>query len=376
MKSDTILKEKKVRKTKEALTTVRLKEQEIKRGAGKLGDVTIATAPDDIEIFFVSRMCNNLIENKVSTSNIMEAFMKEYKITDPQVKEKLKEYQGIFEDDFEKYKERLLNITDANPLWGRMKGIAGFTSYQLGLIMGHIKDIAKFNTPSRLIMYSGMGSKNGVPVTLANLNKIKDMYAKEGREFKGFNTQLSGRMFVIVSCLLRAKGYFYNMYITMCKRLIERILNGNEYEIVEGKLKVPSAGEYDPDTHKKLIELLTGIGYKAKEITRPKNKAKTIFDTIVFIDGVKVIMKNKDNQSVKTFIHTNACRRIARTLLHFIYTEWRTLKNEERKQRGEELLEIKNPYAIDYLHHTGYITLQEVLKAEQAIKAAKQEEKE
>lgn len=355
MKSDTITSEKKVQKTKQALNAARLKVQKIKRGAGKLGEETVATVPDDIEIFFVSRMCNNLIENKVSTSNIMEAFMKDYHITDPAVKQKLAQYQDIFEDDFEKYKKRLLTITDANPLWQRMQGISGFTSYQLGLIMGHIKDISKFAKPSNLIMYSGMGSKNGVPVTLANMKIIKEMYAKEGKEFKGFNTALSGRMFVIVSCLLRAKGYFYNMYVSMCKTLTERVINGREYEIKEGKLKIPSAGEYNPEVHQPIINMLLKLGHAAIEKE----------NGMLFIPDVKVIMKNKNDQSVKTFVHTNACRRIARTLLHFIYTEWRTLKG----------LEVRNPYAVDYMKHSGYISLQQVVAAEIAIREAKQDKK-
>jgi hypothetical protein len=203
-------------------------------------------------------------------------------------------------------------IVKKHPLWERLEGIKGFTAYQLALIMAYTKDISKFDTPSKYVVYAGIGVINGMPITKANLNKIKEYYSSQGKEFKGFHTVFAGRMLgVVADCLIRPKGFFYNMYLNIRKRLVERCINGGE--VVEQEKEV-----------------------KGKDGVVRKEK--------------RYYMKNKKNQSLEAFTHSNAKRRIVRTLLHLIWTEWRTLRE----------LPVRNPYPHDYLGHTSLITLEEV----------------
>lgn len=178
--------------------------------------------------------------------------------------------------------------------------------------MSYMKDVSRFDSPSALMVYSGIGAISdnetgkSYPVTKANIAKIKEIYSRQGREFKGFNTALSGRMYTICDCLIRAKGFFYYKYLDMRKRLEERAK-------AEG-----------------------GIEWRGEETEK------------------KAYMLGKNNQSLIMWSERNARRRIARILLHLIWEEWRKLKG----------LSTKGSYVQDILKHTTIISLDQVLKAD------------
>lgn len=314
-----------MQEAKKALTDKRIEISEIKSKAGKFGQETKAVIPKKVEAMFAGKMCLMMIRDRIASSNAVWAYVKQYgKLTDEQVKalkeagskkkldelldkmnardvyDKLVAQQESFNECFIEYRKKAEKIIEIHPLWDRFKYVKGFTSYQLGLLMACIKDISRFDTASSLMVYSGLAVINGMPVTKANLNKIKKYYSEQGKEFKGFNTILSGRMFVIVENLLRAKGYFFEQYQRIRSRLAEKALNEKRIEIKDGK-------EY---------------------------------------------MKDKNNQSLIMYTHKGASRRIARNLLHLLWTEWRKLEG----------LPTRVPYPIEYLGHTSEITLDEVIK--------------
>jgi hypothetical protein len=147
-----------------------------------------------------------------------------------------------------------------------------------------------------------------------------------GKEFKGFNTDFSGRMFVIIDCLLRAKGWFYTYYSGIRSRLETRALNGGETFVATIQDQKESKGIMKAGHH---------------------------------------YMKGKKNQSLIMWSDKNAKRRVARTFLHFLWTEWRDIAG----------LEVRLPYAIDYLGHSGLIKLEEVIKADLVKAVRKKKEK-
>jgi hypothetical protein len=293
------IQKRKMNQTKELLTEKRIEIQEIKSGAGKLGPVTSSVTPEDVEVMFAGKMCDIMIRNKVRVSNLKDGYLRSWDIITPEIEASIEEQFALFSKDFESAKKRVTKIAENHPLWQRLGGIKGFSAYQMALVMSHIKDVGRFDTPSRLCVYAGVSEIKGMAITKANLNKIKKHYADQGKEFKGFNTEFSGRMFVIVDCLMRSRGYFYHMYKGIRERLVKRIANQQESEM----------------------------------------------------KGNKALMKGKKNQSVELFTDKNAKRRVARTLLHLFWTEWRTMNN----------LPVRVPYPVDYLGHSSVITLDEVL---------------
>ena len=76
-------------------------------------------------------------------------------------------------------------------------------------------------------------------------------------------------------------------------------------------------------------------------------------------------MKGKKNQSLIMWSDKNAKRRVARTFLHILWLEWRTLAG----------LEIRHPYVIDYLQHSGIVTLEQIIKADSVKRVNKKKEK-
>lgn len=293
-----------VKVAKRTINKKRIEIQEIKSEVGKLGPKTDAFIPDDLEVMFAGKMCDMLIQSNVKSINILEAYKREYKDVAEETKKRLEFEQGEVGEAFERAKARATKIAERHPLWHKLSSIRGFSAYQLALIMCYIKDIEKFDTPSKLCVYAGVSEINGMAICKANIARIKEYYASQGKEFKGFNTILAGRMFVIVESMIKQKGYFYHMYVNIRKRLEQRCINQNQVE---------------------------------------QN------------DEGKLMMKGKKNQSLILFTDKNAKRRLARTLLHLIYKEWRELKG----------LEVRNPYPIDYLGHNSLITLEEVVAFEE-----------
>lgn len=301
--------------TKERRTVVkrkinhkRIEIQEEKATVDALDDAPVTIHPEDLEMMFLGKACLNLIKSSVGTSNMLAGYKKAYenRVT-PETFTRLEELKAQFDLDFERFKRRATSIASIHPLWDRFKDIRGFSAYQLALVMAMMKDVSRFEKSSSLMVYAGMAAINNMPVTKANLTKIKEYYFSQGREFKGFNTMFSGRMFVITESILKQKGYFYNMFTKLRVRLEERARNEGSVEIIDGK------------------EMMVG----------------------------------KKNQSLIMWSMRNAQRRVSRTILQLIWMEWRTLRN----------LPTRDEYVYDYLGHDkkSLITLDEVTAVDRAI---------
>ena len=339
-------------KVKRKLNKIRIKESEEKNSIDKLGEETTAINAEDMETMFAGKICNRLLKERVAADNTMWAYIRAYYNFPEEVYDKLRKSGNPLKDvaeiigednpqleslekmlqltkDFDKgftnFKNKASKVAEAHPLAQRMTGIKGLTPYAIALVMAHIKDIERFNKPSQLCMYAGCTSvlnpETGqwLAVTKGNIKYIDEIYAKKGKSFKGFNTQLAGRMFVIVESVVRQKGFFYNMYAQMRTRLEEGARNN-------------------------------GKCFVATKEDRKESKN-------VMVVG-KEYMKGKKNQSLIIWSDKNAKRRIARTILHLLWKEWREIRG----------LEVVDPYVKDYLKHDSIITLDQVLKGEKALK--------
>lgn len=260
----------------------------------------------------------DLLKRFVAYQNKLKGLARAHGSIYSQVEDKLKADLQSFEDGFADAKKRLEKIAKKHPLAERLGLIKGFTPYQLGLIMGYIRDISRFETPSRLCVYAGVATKHGHHVSKKNINRIRQaehvLQPEKETEF-GYNTAFQGRMYVITDCLLRARGYFYTMYNGIRPRLEQRAINGGEC-------------------------------FMATDEDQKQSKGK--------MKAGEYYIKGRKNQSLKAWSNSNARWRVARTLLHLIYTEWRQLRG----------MEARNPYPIDYLGHSKYISLEDVLRAE------------
>lgn len=304
----------KVLKVKKTITRKRIEIKDAKASVGKLGTETVASLPEDFKIMFAGKLQELLIKDRVKCSNILGALLKSYSIVDPSIQLYLESQIEGFQKNFDKSKNALKGFAEEHPLWERFSGVRGFSSSQLALVMAQIKDISKFDTASKLMIYSGIGcvqdaDGRGIAVTKANINKIKEIYFAKGQEFAGFNTVLSGRMHVISECLIKQKGFFYDFYTKMRERLAEKAINEHRCEL----------------------------------------------------KGEDYYMKDKKNLSLKLWTQKNAMRRISRTLLHLIWTEWRLLNG----------LDVRAPYPIQYLGHKQFITLDEILAFDARVKEEK-----
>lgn len=332
--------------------------KKLKSSAGKLGKKTEATIPTDIEVMFIGKLCDMLIRNNVRAANIMSGYIRDYSIVDERILHNLKGYASDYANDFDIAKKRLSKVAEKHPLWQNLRGILGFTPYALGLLMTFIKNPAKFNNFSNLAVYSGVASVKDdttgedVPVNKANINRLKEIYARKGKEFKGFNTAMSGRLFVIASCLIRSKGYFYDLYNHQKERLIERSTNEgssfiatkehiHQYNIAKKKRDEYIEPEELHQTAKEFVEETDTVGFEEKaEESNMKLGKRYMFSA----------WKEQKCYSTDRWAHNNALRRMNRTLLYLIWSEWRKLHN----------LEARAPYAMDYLGHTGLITIDEI----------------
>ena len=290
------------------LAEKRVEIQVIKAENMPLGQPTKVVRPEDIRVMFSAKMCELMLENEIRANNTLKAFLRSYGEVDQLLKEDLESQTTQFAEVFKVAKKRLTRVCEAHPLWKRFKGIRGLSAYQLGLIIGQIKDISRFEKPSALCVYAGVqaikdpATGTSYAVTKGNINKIKTIYAAQGREFKGFNTKLAGRLLgVVVDCLMRARGWFYDYYTRERVRLLAHANSSGMIENVKGE----------------------------------------------------PMMKGKKNMSAKLWTDRNAKRRMCRNLLYFIYAEWRDLEG----------LPVREPYPIEYQGHTTKITLDEVLAA-------------
>ena len=336
------------KKSKKELNDLRLKEDKVKANAGKLADESVVVIPSDIEIMFVGRGCDRSMKNNVRMENNLAAYLKTYKDADPAILQRLKDYANIYQKDFELNKKRLEDISQNHPVCASLSRIRGLTNYQIALLMSYIKDINRFDTPSKLVVYCGVGVKYGMKVQKKNLHLINDQKHKEyngkAKDWKdfGFNTQISGRLDVIAEGLIRADGYMKHIYDVQKKRLIERAITNKECAIFDG---TDDAGNLLEETKATIMaDEYLNDEQKEEKIKKLKDKREV----------GRYYMIGRLNQSVEGWADRNATHRMSRTLIHLLYTEWRTYLG----------LPVRNPFAIDYLGHNSFIKLDDVLNYE------------
>lgn len=313
-----------IKETLAKLAAIRVEEAKIKEeGPSPLGEKTHPLMPEDIILMFAGKLVNELLKQSVASRNMLAGYKRAYGEIYPGVEEVLEEFLGEFLKGFDSAKKQLVKIGELHPLSERLCQIKGFTPYQLALVMSYIKDISRFDTPSKLMVYAGVGVKYGLKVCKKNMNRIRQIqherYTGDPEEYTefGYNTSLQGRMYVISDSLLRARGYFYDFYNGIRSRLEQRAINNDEVFICTA-------------------EQAKGTKMKAGEY----------------------YMKGRNTQSLIAWSNSNAKARVQRTILHLIYREWRELRG----------LPCRNPYPLDYLGHSQYITLDDVLRYEKKEK--------
>lgn len=309
-----------IKETLKRLADLRVMQAATKEeGPSPLGEETEALMPEDIVLMFAGKLVNELLKQSVASQNMLAGYKRAYGEIYPGVETVLEDFLAEFLSGFTEAKKQLVKIGELHPLSERLCKIKGFTPYQLALVMAHVKDIGRFDTPSKLMVYAGVGVKYGLKVCKKNMNLIRQIqherYTGPEEDYKefGYNTSLQGRMYVISDSLLRARGFFYDFYTGIRARLEERAINKDETFV---------------------CTLAQAKGTKMKAGER--------------------YMKGRKVQSLKAWSNSNAKARVQRTILHMIYTEWRQLRG----------LEARNPYPIDYLGHSQYITLEDVLRYE------------
>jgi hypothetical protein len=312
---------------KKNLTRIRIVEQNLKSVNGKLGPITIAVTPEDIKVMFLGKMALDMIKNKVRYINRLKGYKDDYNYIEDYVFTDLKASIDIYADKFDEVKKLINKEVSDHPLVEKFTQIKGITGYRIALLMAMIKDISKFETASKLMVYSGLASIDGMPVNKANLNKIKEYYStSKNKELKGFNTQLSSQvLYLIVPGMIKTKGWAYHYTRGLKERLRERCINNNEVFIATEE-DVRNSKERDDDGN--IIEK-----------SKPKMQAGRYY------------MKGRKNFSLDSFTDKNAKRRLGRIFLHILWEEWRKMKG----------LPVRVPYPIDYLGHTQYIKFEDIL---------------
>ena len=315
-----------VLETKKNLTALRVEAQNVKNSSPKLGEKTMAVHPEDITLMFAAEMCNEHLKQGIRINNKIKAYQRMYGMNHPVVVDDLLPFAAEFFESKELATKRLQTIVKKHRLTKRLRLIKGLGDYTIGLIMGHMKSIyviddetgekrPKFATPAALAVYAGVGVKYGLKVSKTNLNRIRErQYEELGNKDFGFNTDFAGRMYAASDNLLKAtNGWFKHHYDQLRLRLTERCINNDETFVATAEDQKASKGKMQ--------------------------------------EGRRYI-KGRKNQSIEAFTHSNAKTRIARILLHLIYTEWMTLEG----------LEPRIPYPIEYLGHNKLITLDEVIE--------------
>jgi hypothetical protein len=322
-----------LKSTKQKLNTVRIEERAIKDAFdGPLGEETKAVTPNDIEVMFLGRMCSMALDFQTRMKNTISGMTRAYGEIDPYMEAKLKAHVEAYTKDFEQGKLRAIRVLKDHPLALKLCPIKGFTEYQLGLLMSHIKDITRFSTPSALCTYAGVVPKYGKHISKKTLTEIRgqkhEEYMGDPDDFTefGYNTKLQQRMYILIESLMRANGWFYDFYAKTRIRLTQRALNGGETFIPTDEEVKASKGAMKKGEH--------------------------------YIVG-------KKHQSLIMWSHRNAFWRVGRVFLHMLYEAWCEVEG----------ITGRPPYPIEYLGHTRLFTLKEVLDFETAQAAKRKAEK-
>lgn len=311
-----------------ALTEVRLEEQKIKRAKPiKMGSETIATVPDvisDAEAIFLGKLAILEQKNDIRFGNTLGGYNKAHEnIITEEVNNRLGIYQDMYKSYYKDTKTNVTKLMKQHPLSQNLCQVKGFTEYQLAIIMSYIVDPTRFKTPSDLQGYAGVAPKYGKFRSKATMNELNAMKQKayEGagmlEQFTryGHNTEFQSRMYNVSESLIKAGGYFYFFYQQQRQRLIQRAKNNDEcYTPTEEEIKA-AGGKMHKD---------------------------------------RLYMKGKKNQTIEAWSHANAGWRVSRMMLQFVYEEWMKLKG----------VATRPMYQFEYLGHTSYITLDEVLEFE------------
>lgn len=307
-----------MRETNMKLTDKRLDIQEIKREhEGLLAPTPQNIRPEDLKVMWYGMQCDRGLKALKASTTRLKAWDK---LHGESCEDAIKTFElemELAKNHFDREKKRMSKEIIKHPIAKRLCKIKGFTPYQLGIIMYYIKDVTRFKTPSSLCVYAGVSAYNGKAINKTNLATLrKEIYDKDPtREHQfGFSTDFKGRMYTVVECLLRARGFFFELYGQMKSRLIERAINNDETFIAS-------------------VEDATGTKMVAG----------------------RHYMKGRNCQSVEMWAHSNSTWRCARILLHLIYTEW--FMNLGLKPR--------NPYPIEYLGHHSLIKLDDIIAKEQ-----------
>jgi hypothetical protein len=299
------------------LTELRIQEETVVReDTTKMGEETFPVIPGqelDVLVMYVSKQALDQLGQQVRTENRLSSLVNAYGISQNSEQVTiLQEYAKIFSADFEKTKKLCEKVVKQHPLADRICQIRGISPYQLGLIMAHMRYPERFANPSKLMTYSGVGTKYGYHVSKKNINTINaikhEQFVGNEEEFTrfGYPTTFQQRMFIIADSLMKQKGWFYDFYCNQKVRLIQRAKNEGSAELI----------------------------------------------------GERWYMVGRKNQSIEAWANSNARWRMCRMLLEFVYEEW-------MKIRG---LVPREPYVFEHLGHTSKITLDYVLAFERKQK--------
>jgi hypothetical protein len=297
------------------LNDLRIESEIVKNQVDQLADAPITTMPEDIRIMYLGKITISMLNQGVRLKNMKSGYERAYGEIYPEVVERIQGDLDIFLTAFEEYKKKLNKIAKKHPVAERICQIKGLTPYRLAIMMSYIKDISRFATPSKLCVYSGVASKHGFKLTKANLKHIRkiDQQLNPNREGEfGYNTKLQKECFILSESLIKAKGYFHDVYQSQKERLMEKKRN--------------QGGTFIATEEHKKDKYTVGEEY---------------------IVGRKL-------QTLRMWAHRNAQWRIVRNVMHLLYTEWCLHVG----------IEPRNPYPHEYLGHQQYHDLDFVIDYE------------
>lgn len=334
-----------ITKKQRELTKVRVNEETISREMEpmKLGEETFAVIPNsemDVLVMYVASQANMQIKNAVRSANRKFGLMKAYGIAeDSDQAELLQEYFEKFDDGFEKTKKECEKVVKKHPLSEKICQIKGISPYQLGLVMGFIRQPERFDCFGKLAVYAGCSVKYGIHVSKKNINIINqekhERYVGKEDDFTkfGYSTDFQQRMYIIADSLLRQKGFFYDFYKSQRLRLAQTVVNDGRAVLVGEKYQMASVDLYQYEVFGKFVPEIPGEKHIAKFAARK-------------------------NQSLDAWTNSNGRWRMCRMFLNFVYEEWMKLRGFVPRE----------PYVFEHLGHTSKTTLDYVLAWEAKVR--------
>lgn len=334
-----------ITKKQRELTSIRVNEETVSREMEpfKLGEETVAVIPNsemDVLVMYVASQANMQIKNAVRSANRKFGLMKAYGIADDSDQATiLQEYFEKFDEGFEKTKKECEKVVKKHPLSEKICQIKGISPYQLGLVMGFIRQPERFDCFGKLAVYAGCSVKYGAHVSKKNINTINqekhERYVGKEEDFTkfGYSTDFQQRLYIIADSLMRQKGWFYDFYKGQRLRLAQVVVNDGRAVLVGGKYEMTNVDLFQYEPFGKFVPEIEGEKYIAK-------------------------FKARKNQSLDAWTNSNARWRMCRMFLNFVYEEWMKLRGFVPRE----------PYVFEHLGHTSKITLDHVLAFEAKLK--------